>query len=185
MAANFDQILSMFKINYLPNESGKPSSENFLIDDGASRWSWWWYRYFMENTDYEAYCVSRREDDMTMAKELENRFSKVAELYSDWGDIHRGMPMHRNEDQWKNWLYERRHLFFIEVPPIQPLALPIVDSTDNAIALQIPTSLTKEEVVQRFIKFVDDQYASLQTSSPPKYQLYAPEGVSIRRPSRP
>ncbi|MBV7539070.1 hypothetical protein KW842_25200 [Duganella sp. sic0402] len=176
MAANFDQILSMFKINYLPNESGKPSSENFRIDDGASRWLWWWYRYFMENTDYEAYCVARREDDETMTLELEKRFPKIAELYDDWGDIHRGRPMQRNENQWKQWLYERRHLFFIDVPAVQPLALPAVEVTANAFALQIPTSLAKEEVVQLFTKFIDDHYASIQTSPLPKYQLYAPEG---------
>lgn len=176
MGANFEQISSMFRVTYSNDETGKSSATNFQIDDGASSWLWWWYRYFMENTDYEAYCVARREDDTAMALGLEKQFERVAELYADWGDIHRSRPMHKNEMPWKMWLYERRHLFFIDIPSIKPLALPIGEIENGTIALQIPSAATKDEVLQLFTKFIDNHYAELQTSHEPKYQLYAPEG---------
>jgi hypothetical protein len=176
LGANFEQISSMFRATYSNVEPGKSSATNFQIDEGASNWLWWWYRYFKENTDYEAYCVARYDDDCSMALDLEKRFPRIAELYSDWGDIHRIRPMHKNEMLWKMWLYERRHLFFVDVPSIRPLALPITEIENGCIAIQIPSAATKDEVLQLFTKFIDSHYTELQTAHEPKYQLYAPEG---------
>jgi hypothetical protein len=58
LGTNFEQISSMFKVTYSNDEPEKSSATNFQIDAGASNWLWWWYRYFKENTDYEAYCVA-------------------------------------------------------------------------------------------------------------------------------
>jgi hypothetical protein len=176
LGANFEQISSMFKVTYSNDELGKSSAANFQIDAGASNWLWWWYRYFKENTDYEAYCVARRDDDGAMALDLEERFPRVAELYTDWGDIHRTKPMHKNEMPWKMWLYERRHLFFTDLPSIKPLTLPVTEIENGSIALQIPGAATKDEVLLLFTKFIDDHYSALQVTHVPKYQLFAPEG---------
>ena len=90
MAANSEQIASMFRITYSTGSEASRTHPEFSIDDTASDWLWWWYRYFKENGDYKAYCEARRDGDSEICSDLEGRFDRIAELYKDWGDIHSG-----------------------------------------------------------------------------------------------
>lgn len=176
MGANLEQISSMFRVTYSKDASDGRTSDNFSIDDTASNWLWWWFRYFKENTDYKAYCTARRIGDRTAYALLEGQFERISELYSDWGDIHDLTSMHKNEMNWRVWLYERRHLFFVDVPPVKLLTLPITEMDTGSIALQIPNVVTKDEVLLLLTEFIDKRYSESEFVEEPKYQLYAPEG---------
>jgi hypothetical protein len=175
LSANFEKISSMFKITRSVGESERPDLDNFGINPTASVWIWWWYAYFKENKDYQAYCEARRMDDDTSCEELENRFERISDLYSDWGDIHAIRPMHRNENGWKKWLYNHRHMFFVDVPAVKHVKSP-VEIDKGSIAVQIPAALSKEEVLRLLEEFVDQSYKESDTVPEPKYQLHAPEG---------
>jgi hypothetical protein len=176
LGTNFEQFSSMFRITYSGGTSDGRTSDNFSIDGTASNWLWWWYRYFMENEDYKAYCLARSIDDSATCDQLESQFERIAELYRDWGDIHALKTMHRNEMPWKAWLYERRHLFFVDVPQIRPLTLPAIEIDRGAVAMQMPATATKDEILRLFAEFVDKHYSDLQVVYVPKYQLHAPQG---------
>lgn len=175
MAANHEQIASMFRITYSIGSGSNRTSPGFSINDTASDWLWWWYRYFRENVDYKAYCEARRDGDGEICSELEGRFERIAELYEDWGDIHGGRPMHKNESAWRKWLYARRHLFLTEVPPIRTLVT-LAELPRTGVAIQIPASVSKDELLQLLTEYVEQSYADLFDVPKPKYQLYAPEG---------
>lgn len=175
MAANSEQIASMFRITYSIGAEAGRTSTGFSINDSASDWLWWWYRYFKENGDYKAYCEARRDGDSETCSDLEGRFDRIAELYEDWGDIHSDKRLYKNESSWREWLYERRHLFLTEVPPIRTLVT-LSDVPSGAIAIQIPNTVSKDELLQFLAEFADAEYAMLRSTSRPKYQLYAPEG---------
>lgn len=175
MAANSEQIASMFRITYSTGSEASRTHPEFSIDDTASDWLWWWYRYFKENGDYKAYCEARRDGDSEICSDLEGRFDRIAELYKDWGDIHSGKRLYKNESSWREWLYERRHLFLIEVPPIRTLVT-LSEVPRNGIAIQIPNTVSKDELLQLLAEFIERDYAELGDTLKPKYQLYAPEG---------
>lgn len=175
MASNHEQIASMFRITYPMGSKDSRTQPSFSINDTASDWLWWWYRYFKENADYKAYCEARRDDDWDACAALERRFERIAELYEDWGDIHHGKRLYKNESSWREWLYERRHLFFTEVPSIKTLNN-LAEVERNSIAIQIPATVSKDELLELFATFVDFEQTTLRVASNPKYQLYAPEG---------
>jgi hypothetical protein len=175
VAANSEQMASMFRITYSMGSDGSRTHPEFSINDTASDWLWWWYRYFKENGDYKAYCEARRDDDRATCSELESSFERIAELYEDWGDIHDGKRLYKNESSWRDWLYERRHLFLIEVPPIRTLVT-LSEVPRNGIAIQIPNTVSNDELLQLLTEFIERDYAELRNTSKPKYQLYAPEG---------
>jgi len=175
MAANHEQIASMFRITYPEGSDGGRTSTTFSINDTASDWLWWWYRYFKENADYKAYCEARRSDDAELCADLESRFERIAELYDDWGDIHAGKKLYKNESSWHEWLYERRHLFFVDVPSVRTLSA-VANVEHGAIAIQIPATVSKEQLLQALTEFVERNYADLRVAPKPKYELHAPEG---------
>jgi hypothetical protein len=176
--ANAEQVLSQFKARYMYNPLGNPSSDNFIIEDAASVWIWWWFRYFKENADYAAYCSARRDDDIPTCTQLENQFDQISELYADWGDIHALKSMPRNERSWKIWLHEHRHLFFSIAPSIKHIASDDTEIEHGNIALQIPEAISKSEAMRLFSEFADHHYSDseLIPEQTPKYRLYAPEG---------
>jgi hypothetical protein len=165
----------MFRITYSSESAGGRTKPDFAINDTASDWLWWWYRYFKENADYKAYCDARRDDDTTTCSILEGVFDRIAELYEDWGDIHHGKRLYKNESSWREWLYERRHLFFAEVPTVKALSN-LADLEHGAIAIQIPATVSKDELRQALTEFVERDYAGLRVAPKPKYELYAPGG---------
>ncbi|WP_423379870.1 hypothetical protein [Burkholderia sp. LMG 32019] len=175
MAANSEQIASMFRITYSSESADGRTKPDFTINDTASDWLWWWHRYFKENADYKAYCEARRDEDRETCAELESRFERIAELYEDWGDIHTGKRLHKNESSWREWLYERRHLFFVEVPTVKMLSA-LADVEHGAIAIQIPATVSKEALLQALTEFVERDYVDLRVAPRPKYELYAPGG---------
>ncbi|OHU97803.1 hypothetical protein BLA34_22015 [Ralstonia solanacearum] len=176
MAANLEQIASMFRVTYSKGPADGNAADAFVIDKTASDWLWWWYRYLRENHDYEAYCTARRTSDTEQRARLEAQFERVAEVYSDWGDIHDLKPMHRNEAGWQRWLYEKRRLFFVEVPPVKAIDLPAAMIDNGGIAIQIPATVSKDELLRLLGEFVEQNFATLADAGTPKYQLYAPQG---------
>ncbi|MGO4416929.1 hypothetical protein AB4Z27_28570 [Cupriavidus sp. KB_39] len=176
MAANLEQIASMFRVTYSKDPANGSAADAFVVDKTASDWLWWWHRYLKENRDYEAYCAARRTGDSAACAALEAQFERVAEVYSDWGDIHDSEPVHRNEASWQRWLYEKRHLFFVEVPPIKVID-PATSLIDNGgVAIQIPATASQDELMRMFGEFVEQIYATSRKAIAPKYQLHAPQG---------
>ncbi|ONA10950.1 hypothetical protein AQ875_21475 [Burkholderia pseudomallei] len=175
LASNHEQIASMFRITYPVSSENSRAQFDFAINDTASDWLWWWYRYFRENGDYRAYCEARRVGDGETCSDLEGQFERIAELYEDWGDIHKGRPMHKNESAWRLWLYEHRHLFLTEVPPIRTLVT-LAEVPCSGVAIQIPVTVSKDELLQLLTEFVEQGCVDLRNTSTPKYQLYAPQG---------
>ncbi|WP_183722479.1 hypothetical protein [Paraburkholderia sp. WP4_3_2] len=165
----------MFRITYSSESADGRTKPDFTINDTASDWLWWWYRYFKENADYKAYCEARRNGDTAICSMLESRFERIAELYEDWGDIHLGKRLYKNESSWREWLFDRRHLFFINEPAVKTLSRS-ADVERGAIAIQIPAAVSKNDLLRVVTEFIEQNYADLRTTPKPKYELYAPEG---------
>ena len=49
---------------------------------------WLWFIFFRENPVYKKYCDARRREDHTECRLLEEKHTKIAELFTDWGYIH-------------------------------------------------------------------------------------------------
>lgn len=165
----------MFRLTHLSESTNGQTKPDFTINDTASDWLWWWYRYFKENADYKAYCDARRDDDAAICSMLESRFERIAELYEDWGDIHHGKRLYKNESSWPEWLFDRRHLFFTSEPAVKTLSR-TADVEHGAIAIQIPTTASKSDLLRAITEFIEQNYADLRTTPKPKYELYAPAG---------
>jgi hypothetical protein len=171
-------LLSSFKDKYSGSWENQSIPNDVLLDETASAWIWWWLRYFQQNHDYKAYCEARRSGDSAASYSLENRFSRISELYTDWGDIHI-LKMGRERNEWKAWLYEHRHLFNVIVPSIRQIELPITGIESGNIAIQIPEGLQKKKALRLFEAFIECQYPDSKTigeSKSEKYSLYAPKG---------
>lgn len=175
MATNSQQIASMFRITYSSASEVEQTTPDFTINNIASDWLWWWYRYFKENADYKAYCEARRDDNTAICSVLESRFERIAELYEDWGDIHHGKQLYKNESPWREWLFDRRHLFFVHEPAVKMLPEP-VSVEHGACAIQIPTAVSKSDLLRAVTEFIEQNYADLRVTPKPKYELYAPAG---------
>lgn len=71
-----------------------------------------WYECLSWNEDYEKYCDVKRDGDTETCFQLERKFPRIAEVFTDWGDIFNGQP-------YPDWLGQRRHLFFASEPTVQ------------------------------------------------------------------
>lgn len=77
----------------------------------TAKWLRLWMFCFQQNTDFEAYCVARRDKDESACQDLEGRFDRIMELYADWGNIHL-INARSSSDSFAAWKNERHHLFY-------------------------------------------------------------------------
>jgi len=103
-----------------------------------------WFKIFQKNSDYKAYCEAKRrgDSDTEVCAALEATYSRIAELYSDWGDIHD--PSTQND--WRMLFYPRAQL-------VSPENKPTI--SEKLALISIPKGLTKEiflEVIEKFLR---------------------------------
>lgn len=123
-------------------------------DEVQGKLIWFWFRFFRLNKSFEQYCDARRSDDDLTRKRLEKEFSKIEELYVDWGDIHILPDMYHDDlIEWQEWLASKRWLFFI--PPAKLLEPPIASVEAGSVLLSIPSGLDKNKLKKLFDEFVD------------------------------
>jgi hypothetical protein len=177
MATTFDELNSMSMAKY-KRADVSPASQRISTVSSEAQWIWWWFRYFHENPDYKAYCIARRTGDDTARAGLEAEFSRIADLYADWGDIHALKPMGRAQPEWRSWLHEHFYLFFPVKPEISQVSSPTDEIEAQHMLVQIPLALPRHEVVRLFTEFVARHYAPSPARQllPEKYPLYAPRG---------
>jgi hypothetical protein len=152
-------------------------------------WLQRWIYFFSQNSNYERYCKARAAVDTATCDELEQRFSKIADLYQDWGDVPRAAAT--DIKVYMAWGEMRqRGLFF------RPRAVKWIDDPatyvkkQGHLLLEVPLSEKLSEVMEQVQKHMAFVYAmqaeTLGTDKPaskvvlelptPKYMLHAPSG---------
>lgn len=103
-----------------------------------------WFKFFQKNPDYKAYCEAKRSGDSgaEVCAALEATYSRITELYSDWGDIHDSSA----QADWRTLFYPRAQLVRLEDQPT---------ISEKLALISIPKGLKKEnflEVIENFLR---------------------------------
>jgi hypothetical protein len=144
-------------------------------------WLFLWFLHFQENSDYEAYCDAKRDDDSATCAKLESQFDQVARLYGDWGDIYflsDGTEI-ASVELWGQWLETHLHLFLKHefkaelVYDLQPRRAP-----PGHLLIDVPLQQHKSDVMLMLKALVDRYYEDGPTELSPEamYSLYDPHG---------
>ncbi len=150
-----------------------------------------WLAFFRANTDYAAYCQARADSDGFACANLEGKFSRIAELYFDWGDL-RAVHAVRSSQSFEEWQQQRYALFFddVRVRAIHQSSTHV--HLPGHLLLDIPLASRQGETLKAVETFIRRTYQhgqrivkestvpamrlALQPLPVPKYRLHAPNG---------
>lgn len=144
-------------------------------DEIRNKLIWHWFNIFRQNPDFEEYCEARRRGDTVTCRVFEQKFSRIADLYTDWGDIHDLPSMHDDKSEiWKNWLDEKHNLF----PPtaIELIKVPVDNVGNRNFLAAIPSGYSKKQLCELFEQFLDTHPEVL--GQLPKYDFNIPKNKS-------
>lgn len=169
----------------MPKRKSKPTPLRKTIE--IDRWVSGWLYCFQLNADYKAYCAAKSAQNDALCKELEDKFPKIAQLYSDWGQIH-GMDPSSCSAEFKPWYELRRHLFPKHAEVEWVSDAPSYTHKAGHLLIDVPLDAVKAETMDCLKRFIDEAYANrtskaegsidaaeqlaYQPLSGPKYPLY-------------
>lgn len=138
----------------------------------TEEWVLFWVHCLAHNFDYSCYCSARHAADEALCREYEARFSRIADIYDDFGDVDIWPPKGLDDPRWKDWFSKHKHLF---MPNIQQLAPPINVSmleTGNVV-LSIPLQPTLDATLDAVRDHLLGVYRTRATPvvTEPKYKL--------------
>lgn len=151
-----------------------------------------WLAFFRRNEDYRAYCMARREGDTATCRSIEAKFERVAELYTDWGDIHTPEQANPGIEGYWAWAEGRDKSLFFRARVVTRIDDPAsyVKRTGHLL-LDVPLSEKLSEVIEQVERYLALVYKMqtdvLERDEPvskavmelptPKYMLHAPSGT--------
>jgi hypothetical protein len=141
---------------------------------------WRWFYFLRQNEIFETYCEAKRNGNTQICTELEDDFTRIAELYNDWGDIHILPSMHDEESsEWRGWLAKNRHLFTVTGEKIELLTPQAAEAGSKGFQVTIPKGLGRDQLKNLFDEFLDDHPELLGAG--PKYQIKAMSGKNLTK----
>jgi len=147
-----------------------------------------WLGFFRFNRDYRAYCKAKNEGDTEICARLEASFSKIAELYEDWGDIYQ-TDVVRDRKAYMEWIKGKEYRFY-EYRTVRRVEDPKNHRQRRGhVLLSVPLGNALSDVVVEVEKALDPFYepspkGKTRKESPsffmrlptPKYKLHDPSG---------
>src|SRR6187402_1898415 len=126
-------------------------------------WASLWYQCLSANQDYIDYCSAIKMNDKSNIKNLENKFDKLSEIYSDFGEIEMLLPEEFTHPIWKDWFELKRHLF---IPPTEVSEVKVVhdpfsfNSKSNSILIDLPLANSQSETIALVSNFISEYYST-------------------------
>ena len=140
---------------------------------GDMRWMMQWLWFFGRNRDYWAYCKAKRIGRADVCERLEREFPRIAELYSDWRDIH-AVDLFSDVAAQCEWWKPMRHLFY-DLPRVVWIEDPkVYEHRPGYMLVELPLMDTKAATMRVFEQFADLTYgirARAQESTKPAMRL--------------
>ena len=138
----------------------------------TEEWAMLWMQCLSQNLDYNEYCIhSDADHEQLQMAELEKKFPRIAEIYSDFGD-ERIWPKDGIQDaDWRKWFTQHRHLFMSNVEEVTELNK--YKLKQNSILLSIPLHVEIDKTVASVRDLLKSIYSlrSIAGVAAPKYQL--------------
>lgn len=137
----------------------------------TAAWAKLWLFFFLLNEDYEKYCLAIRKKDNKTARLHEKRFPKIAELYEDWGDIHRMKLC--------DWWPSHKHLFIATTSEVREITSKHkIENT--SMYLEIPLDMSVSKATEAALEIIRTRFKKDSTKpNKGKYSL-ALKTISFR-----
>ncbi len=135
----------------------------------TDEWIWYWFRCLKLNKDYKQYCDAKRDNDQVLISRLEKMFKNISTLYEDWGDIHSFSERAAKRQYWKEWLNERRHLFFNEDKrKAVVVRTPPKDLDQQYLYLKVPIRQSAGAAIKEAKDLISNEYTKPKIKSAAK-----------------
>lgn len=154
-----------------------------------------WIYCLRANVYYRRYCRAKKLELKSDADKLELNFSRITELYDDWGPLDQ-IDLKPDSDSYKEWEKTRIPLFFLQSHKVTLVKdAKNYEYASGRLLISVPLHPNKQETIDEVTKYIDFFYNAKATrpilnaivkkmAEPlpmPKYQLYGDVTKATRR----